>query len=513
MRRIALLSGLVLAVVLVAFFRPREVEPLRDRRIPPPSVGQGVPGIVVLCIDTLRADGVSLSGAPRGLMPAFEAFARGATVFPDAVASASWTPPSIATMLTGLLPAHHGVHGERDAGTLVGSVRTLAESLSAAGFSTAGVTAGGWVVREQGIAQGFDTFEGTFDAVGPEAAVAAWAAKRPADRRFFLFLHTYAAHDPYGDKTGYFRGVVEPEDPEVGAEAARMVEHAAAHAGEFPPDALAKVMTAYLSDVRARATFGRVVGRAGLDRLFQAGLAWLDGPYAEEPTRLAVESTLRTRYEAQLPYVDRVIARTLAALDEAKLPAGTAILLVADHGEAFGEHGYLGHGRFLHDELLRVPFALAAPGRLAAGGSIACSGGIVDVTPTLLDLAGLAVPAGLDGRSLLSLSADEASTRPVFAESERSVRAGGAVVKAKVVSVRTLRAKSILTYDATHGTILSEEVFDLTRDPGERTPLAAVDIERLGGAFCRAVHEVRETARRLSGESARPSPAGCAPEK
>src|SRR5439155_10906449 len=140
-------------------------------------------------------------------------------------------------MLTGLLPSRHGVEGERDAGPLVGSVATLAELLSAAGWHAEGYTGGGWLVPEQGIGQGFAVFEPTFDSAGPEASVAKWAATRPAGKPFFLFLHTNAAHDPYGDKTDYWANRVEAS-PEASQEARRLGEYADANGGRFPPDAL-----------------------------------------------------------------------------------------------------------------------------------------------------------------------------------------------------------------------------------------------------------------------------------
>ena len=135
----------------------------------------------------------------------------------------------------------------------------------------------------------------------------------------------------------------------------------------------------------------------------------------------------------------------------------------------------------------------------------------MDVTPTLLDLAGVPVPEGLSGRSLLAAaSAADAASRPVLSESLRSVRDGARTVTARVASARTLAAKYVLTYDAATGKVLAEEVFDLAKDAGEKAPLAPSEVAHLAGALCRAARALRDTARRLAGEPVPASPAGCA---
>src|SRR5436190_13819589 len=170
------------------------------------------PGIVILCIDTLRADAVGMPGSPVNAMPALEKFAREAVCFSEASSSSSWTPPAVATLLTGLLPFHHGVrgvngeHGDVVVPPLVGAVVTLAETLRDAGWDTAAYTAGGWLSPMQGMDQGFRAFGTGFDQFGPEFAMSSWERSRPKDRPCFLYLHTLAAHDPYGDKKEYWQG-------------------------------------------------------------------------------------------------------------------------------------------------------------------------------------------------------------------------------------------------------------------------------------------------------------------
>src|SRR5207253_9081968 len=134
----------------------------------------------------------------------------------------------------------------------------------------------------------------------------------------------------------------------------------------------------------------------------------------------------REGYRGGVTYADEVFRRTLETLAAMHLPEGTAIAVVGDHGEALGEHGTLLHGRWLYDELVRVPLLVQAPGRLPAGAVVRGSCGVVDVMPTLLDLAGVRPPPGLDGVSLLPLARGAAGGHPVFAVEDRRATEGSA---------------------------------------------------------------------------------------
>src|SRR5262245_61894297 len=402
-------------------------------------------------------------------MPALEAFAKEATVFRDASSCASWTAPAVASLVTGLLPSKHGVQGVHDAPPIPSSVPTVAEAFHAAGWWTGAWTAGGWVGRSQGFARGFDRFEETFDKEGAKAAVAAFGKDRPAGKPFFLFLHTYAAHDPYGDKAP-----VSPDSPDVPAalreEAKRLAEKvAASRDGRLPWDDVGALMSAYLSDATARAVFGREMQRRDYAALWAQCLEWVDGRYFEVRDPRGTEERLRAAYWKGVEYADGVVDATLKALGALGLPEGTAIVVVSDHGEAFGEHGILGHGRRLHEELIRVPLLLSAPGRTARGvvpGS--CS--VLDVVPTLLELGGVSAARPADGVSLLPLAAGKAKDRAVLAESDPDGTREGKRTPTKERSVRTERTKGVVTIDARTGKTISTSVFDLRSDPQERTP-------------------------------------------
>jgi arylsulfatase A-like enzyme len=455
---------------------------------PPPRRPAGTapaPGIVLLCVDTLRSDAFAR-------MPVLSAFATGSTVFPDAASSASWTAPGVATLLTGLEPAGHGVQGSRRAAPLAASVTTVAESLRDAGWHTAAATEGIWVSPSQGFDQGFRRFDVDFDVRGPERAISAWDAARPAGTPFFLFLHTYAAHDPYGPKPPGVLGLDAERVRAAEADVRATLEGTRGRPAAEPLDAAAlrRLCEAFQTDPLARAAYAKFARGPVADAISAQTNAWLDGGWRDDPDAAGVPARLRAAYDEGLAWTDSVLERTLLALRAAGMPQGTVVAIVSDHGEAFGEHGRLGHGADLYDESVRVPLVLRAPGRLAPG-VVPGSCGLVDVTPTLLDLAGVAAPAGLAGRSLLPLARGEAAGHPVVAEAETTEAAAGARRTTRTTSVRTEAAKYVVTWDVATREVESERVHDLLADPAEKSPLEAEGLGRFGARFCEAVGRVR----------------------
>ncbi len=457
------------------------------------DTGRRLPGVVLFVFDTLRADGLTAYGG-GGRMPALDAFAAESTVFVDASSNATWTAPSVASVLTGLEPSHHGVYGPGSAPPLPPSVTTLAEVLKAAGWTTAAFTAGGWVAPEHGVDQGFDAFGTALDVSGPEALLASWDRRRPKDRPFFLLIHTYAAHDPYGrkvrtagDRAGAVRDLVAAADG--------FLEEAERHGGRLPPEAPRLLAEAYLTDAPARfALLDLLAARKWEDRFWDQCAAWLDGPYAGEPGGPELATRLRAAYEDGLEFADEVFSRAMRALDGFRLPQGTAYVTLSDHGEGFGEHVALSHGRRLYDELTRVPLLVRAPGRLPPG-AVRGSCALVDVFPTVLDLAGLPVPPGIDGRSLVPLGSGRAAGRPVVAEERRKKADRPTEAPLEVTSVRNQRGKFIHTFDPVTRES-HDELYDLVDDPAELHPLPLSDSRRFGADFCALVRLVRDRPRR-----------------
>ncbi|MDQ3068463.1 MAG: sulfatase-like hydrolase/transferase [Acidobacteriota bacterium] len=290
-----------------------------SREKPPPVAEESrADNVLLITIDTLRADRVGAYGYGRAVTPALDSLARGGVRFDRAYAAAPITQTSHATLLTGRYPQGHGA---RHNGIRIDdTVPTVAERFQSGGFATAAFVSAFPLDRRFGLARGFQTYGDTLpgdangrplnekkgSAVVDEAI--AWVG-RAGSQRFFLWVHLFEPHAPYG----------EPADPSF------------------------------------------------------AGLSASD------------------RYDREIAEADRQVARLLAALGERR--KRTLIVATSDHGEAFGEHGEIGHSMFVYDTTLRVPLLIEGPG-VAPGRAVdTWNVGLVDIAATVVTRAGL---AGMD---------------------------------------------------------------------------------------------------------------------
>ena len=307
--------------------------------------------VIIYLVDTLRADHLGCYGYNRPVSPRIDAFARQAIRFRHTVAQSSWTRPSTCTILTGLLPRTHGVNGRRD--VLSEAAVTLAERLREKGYETAGFVTNGNVARGFGLAQGFGTYrllpQKRSAATDLNAAAAEWLATGwTKNAPFFLYLHASEPHAPYNPPPPFRQ--------------------------RFAPNAQDEILT-----------------RLG---------------FLKRLERREVEATPELRrnlldlYDAEIAANDDAFGALLDLLVERGLAESTAIVFLSDHGEELYDHGGWEHGKTLHAEMLDVPLIVRAPG-LAADKVLEQQAQHADVVPTILDLLGLPVPAGLEGRSLL----------------------------------------------------------------------------------------------------------------
>ncbi len=315
------------------------------------------PNIVVYLIDALRADHLGCYGYSRPTSPAIDRFAAGATRWIEGRAQASWTRPAVATILTGLYPITHRVERVHD--RLPKHFETAAERLAAAGYESAMFTTNGNTSAQFGFDQGWSTFVYLHErrrtpelhVQSPELNRKAieWLDRRDRGKPFFLFLHSTDPHDPYTPRASTIKKVIgEPVDRSLGLTAAI--------------DQLES-----LTPAQARAR------RHDLVALYDSEIAQNDASFGE----------------------------LLRALSHRHLDRSTAILLLADHGEEFLDHGRWRHGWTLYDEVLRVPMILRLPGGEGRGLVLPGPAEEIDVVPTLMDLAGLPPSEKLPGRSLL----------------------------------------------------------------------------------------------------------------
>jgi choline-sulfatase len=344
--------------------------------------------VVLVVIDTLRADRLPTYGYSAGRAPALAALARDGVVFDRAYAHAPQTLPSHASMFTGQLPFEHKVRDNLGF-TLSEGTPTLAAMFRSAGYKTGGFVSAYVLRPETGVAQGFDVYDATFPAMaadrsvaqvqrpGPQTLAAAetWLGSLSSDR-FFLFLHLYEPHKPY----------------------------------------------------RAPERF--------------ADLAAYDGEVA---------------------FADEVVGTLFASLKTRGWYDGATIVVLADHGEGLGDHVEEEHGLFLYDEVIRVPWIMRLPRAESAGRRVKNPVQHIDLLPTLAALAGLTVPPGGRGRDLSVAIFDRGNLAPqgIYAEALYPRYHFG---WSELLSFTDDRFRYIKAP--------REELYDLERDPGERTNIA-----------------------------------------
>lgn len=420
------------------------------------EVPDAPPNLVVLVIDTLRADAVALPGGPTALMPALSELARNGVSFSNASAPSPWTVPSITGFLTGLLPSVHGSEAPLQSPQLPAAVTTFAEALRRTyGYETAAYTAGPWMGgSRRSILQGFQYGGHGFALQGTGKIVRGFATERDPARPFFLLLHTFEAHGPYGSRNHPW-----PSRP-------------------VPPGRLSSIDPSRVTEPwqKARHFMLDLNARYDLQRHYGPSLAvdvvrYLHGGYMAAP-RPTLAAELRVAYETGVRWVDGLVSETVTQLRAWGMLENTLLVITSDHGEAFGEHGVLAHGRQLYDELTRVPLVMIGPEPFAGGRVVPGNVGLIDILPTFFDMAGLVPLDRIQGRSFLPVVSKSGAGRPVFAEEILNADNTGEDVYEILTSVRTARWKYILTHDTQAG-IARETFYDLRADPGEQVPLGA----------------------------------------
>lgn len=357
----------------------------------------GRPDVVLICIDALRADCLANGRRPAPAweetgppeMPFLSAFAESAWTAPVAVAASSWTRPSVPSIFLSRHPSEHGVlevakgDGAATSVRLPPDVPTMAELFRDAGFRTVGLAHNAQIDAALGFGRGFDTFDA--NAGGGEEILAALQRLDPlrGEQPAFLYLHLIEPHWPFGP------AVAERADPVA--------------VGRF---------AFHRWDARGWKAFKKELRKGEIE------------PSPEE------RRFLRVVYRFAVEEADLRAGAILEWLERSGAAENAVVLLLSDHGEELLDHGLVGHGQSLHEELVRVPFALRVgadvPGRRVPKGAEPDPVAHVDVLPTLLDAAGVARPPALSGTSLF------AAERPRRAFSEvkhkrryhQSVRSG-----------------------------------------------------------------------------------------
>ena len=444
------------------------------------------PNLIVLVIDALRHDALSPPAGgrappPSPRMPFLDGLAARGVSFDEAASPAPWTLPSLTSLLTGLRPSQHGMTAMELRAQVPASVATFAEVLrSAYGYEAAAFTSGPWFQGEgASVLQGFGYARRNFRLQGLARDVGLWARFRDPSRPFFLFLHTYEAHDPYGaENHAYDAPGAQGAEP-LGLSRAAMAD----------PRLLTRA--AFLDRERMEG-LQRALGQEYYDILFR----YIGRGYAEDPDHeLAAE--LEDAYWTGVRWVDGVLEDAYARLEKLGLLEDTVLVVTADHGEAFGEHGFLGHGRNLYDESIRIPLVVVGPPPFVGGRRVPDAVGLVDVLPTFLDFAGMQPLAGVEGRSFLPLARGESLPCRAVVSEERLLWGNTREdVDGILLSARSSTWKYLLHYDVLSGEV-REEAYDLANDPEELLDLADEAGVLHGdlvfdGCLCRTVTAIRD---------------------
>lgn len=332
--------------------------------------------LLIVLFDTLRADHTQPYGSPKVKTPQLLALAARGVTFTDASANASWTAPSVTSLLTSTHPTVHGVSGAAafDKLSAVSMVPPglplLPEVLQQHGYATQAIFNNPIISPSFGYERGFDEVDEYFhlreqvlkESPSPaEQVERVWERDfepllaRRGERPFFVFLHEIDPHHPY-----------QAPEPWV-----RM----------------------YLKERREPAA-----------DLAGSGLAVHDW-FLHDPGRLSprLVREIQGLYDAEVSFMDAYLGELVAKLEAAGLREDTLIVFLSDHGESLAEHGLLGHGKTLYEEVLEVPLLMSLPGVLPEGLRVTDPVALVDVAPTVLGLLGVPAPAGMQGRSLVPL--------------------------------------------------------------------------------------------------------------
>ena len=425
------------------------------------------PNVLLISVDMLRADHLSCYGYERATSPHVDRIAREGTLFEEHVSSTSWTLPAHAALFTGLPDA---VHGCTDSDRRLDErFTTLAEQFAAAGYETAGWFAGPYLHPVFGFGQGFERYENCTsyaertdsappaewertqeinhaahrDVTNPTvlARFQSWFGAR-SRRPFFAFVHLWDAHYDFIPPPPYDR--------------------------RFDPD-----------------YDGAFDGRTFiLDPRIEPRMAGRDLEH------------LIALYDGEIAWTDEHVGRIRALLEEAGVLERTIVVVTADHGTEFFEHGQKGHRKSLYDEVVHIPLVVRWPERVPAGLRIPRQTRLVDVAPTLLELCGVAPLPDVMGRSMAAVFADPAAPLPEHALSE---------LDTSVHAMRSLRTAGWkLLHNRVKGLTCA---VDLARDPGETridctpgSPLVQAGIQALAGVDA----ELSALGAVHAGEAARP---------
>lgn len=413
------------------------------QRQPQPAAAAGRPNVLLVSIDSLRADHVHSFGYPRETTPTLDRLAGEGVRFLAAFSPTSWTLPAHLTLLSALPPEVHGVVD--DGMRLRGDAVLLSQVLWNAGYATAGFVAAPYLDAIYGYARGFDHYDDySIGRISDRAAIRGvtsptmeavtgeWLSEWDANcrrRPFFLFLHLWDVHYDYTPPPPFDR--------------------------MFDPD--------YKGSLTGEGVMNNPAVHPGMDQRDLEHLIAL--------------------YDGEIRFTDMYLGKVVSRLEELGVLDDTLVVVTSDHGDEFFEHGRLGHQKALYDETTRVPLIMRLPARIGAGTVVERQVRLMDVAPTILALAGLDPPADFGIPAPKGPDAEQSLVPWIDGESDRLpelVAFGDLRVRdapRPIASVRAGGRKLIRALDPA----ADEELYDLAADPGEQENLIGRPAEPADG--------------------------------
>jgi arylsulfatase A-like enzyme len=416
------------------------------------------PDILIVPFDALRADHMSAYGYHRRTTPAVEEFAREATLFLNPYAQSSWTRPSVATLFTGVQPATHQCHTVPT--RLPEALVTLPEVLRENGYRTAVIARNALVSSAFGYGRGVDMM--LTERPGPSGQTILGHILRQGSKRTSVLSFAFTS-------TQWFNALdLQPDrlarDDDIPGALFEWIDglHGESYFAylHFLSPHSPYACPASPSN-RFRSAFAQ--SRSATIPPRNHGIA--PSAASERPPSGEVDALI-ANYDQCVAYADSLFEQILVGLERRNLLQKTAIFLLSDHGEEFGELGTWGHGHSLHEGVIRVPLILSLPLRVRPGARVSKPVRLLDVPPTVLDLAGLPIPQSFQGASLLKAVEDEKpSKRTIWAEIEYGpwLRSDALLVDAfKLIATQSGGKDSI-------------QLFDLSKRSAEGRDVAALD--------------------------------------
>jgi arylsulfatase A-like enzyme len=369
------------------------------------------PNIILIVVDTLRADHLSCYGYHRNTTPNIDQLASKGVLFNDAIATAPWTLPSIASIMTSQYPSALGI--KKNITAIDNRFPMLAEKLKELNYTTCGIVSHVLVSSNLGFGKGFDyyTEKGVVDHKGSSSAEITNKAtsflQNSQQEPFFLFLHYFDPHYYYllHEKYNYY--------------------------------------PSYMGKIRS--------GHPILD-------LW------KRRHRLSEDDIkyLVALYDSEIAFTDQYIGQLLSILKKQRFFDNSIIIITADHGEEFMERDWIGHTITLYQELIRVPLIIKFPEN--TNQIIEHPVSLIDIVPTIYDKLGLQIPYSFDGQSLDLSQKKTIKTRPIFSETFYSLNYGSKPADPIALRALILGQKKLIYDDIKK----SKKIYNLSSDPLEQ---------------------------------------------